>query len=310
VQLQELDSFAIHHHGLITLQRTLHAGVGRDTWYRAIRARRIEQLYPGVARVWGSPDTLQQRALAAVWALGPGAMASHRTAAALWRVERPTGEPVDVLTTRRTRSARRDGVIVHRPRDLMDLRPVLRDRVPTTNPLRMLLDLGAVDPDGVHPAMIAVMSSKVASPAAVRAALFRHARQGRHGVTALRQSLQEWIGGELPPDSELESKMGQLVRRYRLPEVEFHAIAAGYEVDFLVVGSNVVLECDGWGTHGLDRDQFEFDRIRAAELTAAGYVIVRFTWTRLQRQPDAVATDIRRNLERWAPSTLPRGRRP
>jgi very-short-patch-repair endonuclease len=200
----------------------------------------------------------------------------------------------------RARYSRVRGVVVHRPRDLVDLRPVLRSQVPTTNPLRMLVDLGAVDEGAVRAAMIAVMASKVASPTAIRAALLRHARSGRHGVTALRLALEEWIDDELPPDSELEVRMARLIRNHRLPDVQFHAIVEGYEVDFLVVGTRVILECDGWGSHGLDRDQFEFDRIRNAELLAAGYVVVHFTWKRLHEHPARIAQRIRQVLARWA----------
>jgi len=306
VKLQHLDTFATAHHGLITRLHARQLGIDRNAWHRAIASHQLQQLYPGVARLWGSPATLRQRALAAVWATGPAAMTSHRTSAALWLVERPADDPIDVLSTRRTTSARRGDIVVHRPRDLVDIRPVLRDKVPTTNPLRMLLDLGAVDPEGVHAAMISVMSSKVASPMAIRTALLRHARQGRHGVTALRSGLEEWSGGELPPDSELESRMATLLRKCRLPPVQFHAVVGGFEVDFLVIDTKVILECDGWGSHGLQRNQFEFDRIRNATLTAAGYIIVHFTWARLTKEPDAVAGAIRDNLARWSPAVLAR----
>jgi very-short-patch-repair endonuclease len=258
--------------------------------------------------VWGTSDTLPHRALAAVLSLGTSAMTSHRTSAALWDIGRPAGDPLDLLLTQRTRFPVLPGVVVHRPRDLLDLRPILRQRVPTTNPIRMLVDLGAVDENAVANAMIAVMSSKAASPAAIRAGLLRHAKQGRHGVTALRRALEEWLDEELPPDSELEAAMVRLLRSHRLPAVEFHARVIGFEVDFLVVGTTVVLECDGWVAHGLDHDQFEFDRIRTAELLAAGYPTVHFTWAQLQRTPDEVAHRIRRVLERWAPQALGRSR--
>jgi very-short-patch-repair endonuclease len=75
--------------------------------------------------------------------------------------------------------------------------------------------------------------------------------------------------------------------------MEFHATVAGYEVDFLVVGAKVVVECDGWQWHGLDRDQFEFDRARDAQLLAAGYVTVRVTWRQLRAEPARVAQRIR-----------------
>ena len=299
MRLEQLDKYAQRHHGLVTRSAATKLGVSRASWYRAIDSGHLEQLYPSVARLWGSPPTLPQRALAAVWAVGPGALASHRTAATLWGIDRPANDPIDVVMANRRRYSRLTGIVVHRPRDLDDLRPILRQMVPTTNPMRMLLDLGAVDADAVEGAMIAVMASKVASPAAIRGALFRHARQGRNGIGPLRRALETWLGEELPPDSELESKMAQLLAAYRLPAVQFHAVVAGYEVDFLVVGTHIVLECDGWGSHGLDRDQFEFDRVRNAELLAAGYMTVHFTWRQLKNEPDHVAERIRNVLGRW-----------
>lgn len=300
MRLQQLDTFATRHHGLINQDAAATLGVGRSSWYRAIESGYLEQLFPGVARLYGTPSTLHQRALAAVWAAGPGAMASHRTAAALWGVERPATDPIDVIITSRTRTPRRDGIIIHRPRDLVDLRPFMRNRVPTCSPTRMLVDLGAVDEPSVDAAMIEILVSKAVSPLAVRAALTRHSRRGRSGLTALRRSLARWLGDELPPDSLLESRMSMLIAEYGLPPVEFHALVAGYEVDFLVIGTPIILECDGWASHGLDRDQFEFDRIRNADLVAEGFIPVHFTWAALNGSPQKVASRIRAALARWS----------
>ena len=304
MQLERLDTIAQRHHGLVSLEKAKAAGVSRSTWYRAIASGQFEQLHPNVVRLWGTPPTLPQRALAAVWAARGDALASHRTAAALWGVERPTTDPIDIILPGRARHALPHGITVHRPRDLKDLRPIMRQRVPTTNPMRMLLDLGAVDPGAVEAAMIAVMSSKVASPAAIRGALFRHAKKGRRGVTALRTSLESWLDEELPPDSELEAVMNGIIDAHHLPPMQFHAIVAGYEVDFLIVGSNIVIECDGWGTHGLNRDQFEFDRLRNTEVVAAGFHIAHVTWRQLRNEPAAAADRIRKVVARWAPHLL------
>jgi very-short-patch-repair endonuclease len=306
VQLRAIDQFARRHHGLITRERASTLGVGRSGWYRAIESGMLEQLYPGVARVWGSPTTSSQRALAAVWAAGDGAMASHRTAAWLWGVERRPNEPIDIIVPSRARMPRTPDVVVHRPRDVKDLRPIVRKGIPTTDPMRMLLDLGAVDPRAVNGALMSVLASKVASPAAIRGALARHAKKGRHGVVALRAALEQLADDELPPDSELEARMFALLKDHALPAVEFHASIEGFEVDFLVVGTPVIIECDGWGPHGLDRDQFEFDRIRNAVLTAAGYVIVHITWRQLVNDPVGVATRVSNVVRRWTVSATPR----
>lgn len=304
MHLERLERMARRDHGLITLAGAKSIGISRSAWYRALASGQLELLHPNVARLWGAPTSLAQRALAAVWAAGGDTLTSHRTSAALWGVERPANDPIDIMFPSRSRHALPRGVVIHRPNDLLDLRPIFRNRVPTTNPMRMLIDLGAVDPGAVEAAMIAVMSSKAASPTAIRAALERHARQGRHGISALRVALESCLDDELPPDSVLEAAMSTLVTAHRLPAMQFHAVVIGYEVDFLVAGSNIIIECDGWSTHGLDRNQFEFDRVRNGDLTAAGHHLLQLTWHRLRYEPRQAADQIRSVIRRWAPQLL------
>jgi hypothetical protein len=74
----------------------------------------------------GSPDTPEQRIAAAVLAAGPGALASHRSAARLWGVPRDAADPVDLILVDRARQSTLGGVVVHRPRDHLDLSSVRR----------------------------------------------------------------------------------------------------------------------------------------------------------------------------------------
>jgi very-short-patch-repair endonuclease len=304
MELRRLERFGAVHHAVVTLEAARDVGISESAWHRAIRTGTLEQMHPGVARIAGSPRTHEQRMAGAVLAVGPGAVASHRSSARLWGAKRSEADPVDIIVDRRTTSARLHGVRVHHPRDLDELRPVPRAGIPTTNPLRMLLDLGAVDPRSVPAALDHIVSNRIASPSSVRAFLTRHRKQGRHGVRALELALRPWQLGDADADSPLETVMNELVQRQRLPPVVFHPIVEGHEVDFLVVGTTVVIECDGHETHGLDRRQFEYDRIRDAELVAAGYTVLRLTWNEVTKHPGRVAKRIRAILERWAPHVL------
>jgi very-short-patch-repair endonuclease len=228
-------------------------------------------------------------------------MASHRSAAHLWGVERPETDPIDVTLPGRSRRARLEGVTIHRPRDLEDLRPVVRHGIPATNPLRVLVDLGAVDAAGVTPALRHLVLAGFVTPLAVSAALDRHARQGRSGVRPLRAALEAWMIDGRPSDSELEQRMAAVAAQFHLPPMRFHPVVEGHEVDFVVAGTCLVVECDGWSTHGAERAQFERDRERDADLTAAGWVVLRVTWRHLFSRPHAAATRIARNVWRWAP---------
>ena len=52
-----------------------------------------------------------------------------------------------------------------------------------------------------------------------------------------------------------------------------------------------MVEVDGWGFHS-SRQAFERDRRKDAALTAAGYRVVRITWTRLTTEPYSPAAQL------------------
>jgi very-short-patch-repair endonuclease len=323
VDLRRIDNRSRTQHGLITRKQALSAGISSATWYRMIEAGLLEQVHPNVARLYGAAPTLHQRALAAVLAAGATTVASHRTAAALWdlpgfdadqAVPPPPDDdpdvdpvvvpPVHVIVTSRTRGLNLAAVAVHRPTDHRDLTAIRRDGVPTTNILRTLCDIGVHEPSCVPGAVGHVLTTRLASPAALHRAVHTHGRRGRPGVPALRDALDEWVIDGKPPDSVLEPAVARLIRTHRLPPAEFHARILGYEVDFLVRDSCVVLECDGWAVHALNRPKWEQDKIRDAELSAAGHVVVRFTYRQVTNAPRKLAERIRAVVARWSPAVL------
>jgi very-short-patch-repair endonuclease len=294
MRLAELSARA--HHGIVTLEGS---GLSRSAWYRAIRGGAIEQLHPLVARLQGSPDTPEQRIAAALAAVGERAVASHRSAAYLWGVPRPVDDPVDVIVLGRRRSISLDGVAIHEQTDRRRLVPQRRSGLRCTSLLRMLVDLGAVDATAVHGAVGHVLSTGMATLAAIERVVLDHSCHGRHGVVALRAAVADWTIDAKPADSVLEIAMARLVERYRLPAVDFHPVIGGWEVDFRVAGTPVILECDGWNTHGLDQATFERDRRRDAELTASGWIVVRFTYRAITQYPKETAVRIRAAVDRW-----------
>ena len=167
MDLRPLDQFAREHHGLVTRRAFALAGIPDRSWYRALELGLLEPVHPGVARMIGSDLTVAQRICAAVLGAGRDAMASHRSAAFLWGIPRPGDDPIDVLLPRRERGASVAGAELHRPRDLRDLTPVLRTGIRTTNILRTLCDLGALDAAAVQPAVGHVVTTGLASPAAL-----------------------------------------------------------------------------------------------------------------------------------------------
>lgn len=297
MQLCDLDDWATSHHGVISIKAS---GLSRSSWYRAIRSGQLEQLHPGVARLHGTPDTAEQRIMAAILAVGPPALASHRSAARLWGIERPAHDPVDVIVVRRRRYPDLTGVVIHRPKDVGHLTPQRRDNIACTNILRTLLDLGAVDPHAVSDAVGHAIAHHHITVPTLESVVIQHSEHGRAGIVALRNAVDDWAIDAKPTDSLLETTMQRLITRYRLPPVEFHPIIGGFEVDFRVIGTPVILECDGWMYHGLQRANFERDHDRDSDLTAAGWIIVRFTYRAVTARAKETADRIAAAIACWS----------
>ena len=65
-----------------------------------------------------------------------------------------------------------------------------------------------------------------------------------------------------------------------------------YRVDFLFAKEKLIIEVDGWAYHS-SRQSFEDNRWRDAHLHAAGYRVVRVTWSQLVNQPKATVGLVR-----------------
>ena len=70
-------------------------------------------------------------------------------------------------------------------------------------------------------------------------------------------------------------------------------------VDFLWRTERLVVEVDGWESHGT-RSAFEADRARDARLKLLGFDVLRFTWRQIADDRAEAASLIREVLRRAA----------
>jgi len=302
MDINTLARRAAGQHGVIALEQLEKDGITYKRWRRMCRDGLILEVFPGVGRLAGAPDTSFATIKAATLAFS--GTASHTSSAHVWGAPCVGTSPVHLVTPDRDHRAERHGVILHRPTDALNIDPVVRNWIPTTRPLRTLVDLGAVARDEVTPVLQHFIAAGTFRPGAVIQALADHRKPGRHGIRALEMAVCNLALGAKPPDSWLEEAMAELFTAYRLPPFEFHAIVLGYEVDFLVIGTKVIVETDGWSSHGLIREQFERDRERDALLREAGYIVQRFTWSQITKKPAWVAQRIEGTLRQWSPHVL------
>jgi very-short-patch-repair endonuclease len=304
VDVKPLIALAHRQHGCLSYSQAVEAGVRRSQWRSLIDDGLVVPVRRGVVRLAGAQRTSLQTIAAAVLAAGDDVIVSHATAAHVWDERIDRAIPVHVTLTDHRRTLRLPDVVAHHTTDAVDLRPVMRRGIPISNPLRVLCDVGATEPTLVATVLERFMISGYVRPDSARAALDRHAKRGRDGIRALRAALDAYPLGNKPPDSVLEPAMARLVERFHLPTMTFHQVVRGWEVDFRVDDTPVIVECDGWSTHGLDRDQFERDRRKDAELRAAGYLVCRYTWQQVTKQPRNVADNLSAVLSIWAPDVI------
>lgn len=138
---QAIARIASRQDNVIDRDQLLEAGLGRGRIARWVSGGRMRRLYRSVYLFGPAPPTPMARARAAVRACGPGAVLSHRSAAALWRIHVGERGRVEITVVRalRTRStlAIRQGPL---PADEV----TTRHGIPVTTPARTLLDLAAV----------------------------------------------------------------------------------------------------------------------------------------------------------------------
>ena len=120
------------------------------------------------------------------------AIASHRAALRLWEIDIGIEVPVEITVTR-PRVPRPRDVVLHRSLDLDPLTAAIRNGIPVTTPLRMLVDLGAVvNRYWVARALGKCVVSRLVTVKAARAELDRLAKRGRRGSGVLRKVLDDW----------------------------------------------------------------------------------------------------------------------
>ena len=133
----------------------------------------------GYSILMGRDETrTHQRWMAAVLACGAGAVLSHRSAGALWRIVTERGRPgattadgVDVIVDRRSEH-RRPGIRARSRRSLPTLDHTVHRGIPVTTPARTLLDLATeLTTTGLERAVNEADKRDLIDPEALRAAL-------------------------------------------------------------------------------------------------------------------------------------------
>ena len=176
----ELEERAKGQYGLFTLGQAIDSGIARATVYRRARLERYVLLHPGVFSFAGQPESWERSVSPPAWR--PRRTPSHPIAArrCLWGLVDPSDGIVEI-TVPRSQRRRLPGVTVHQSVAFGSAHTTVRRRIPTTDPLRAMVELGAVlGPDGAEDALDAGLAwPALFSVMAVRATLDRLVGSGR-----------------------------------------------------------------------------------------------------------------------------------
>lgn len=263
--------------GLVSRAQLVGAGISRRTISRRVSSGAWIERVPSIVELPGWPSTWEQAVQRAVLAAGPGAVASHRTAAHLWGfldVERP--RMIEVLTTREGRYLDSDAILhttIHLPAD--DVTVI--EGIPVTARHRTLVDYGGVV---AFPTLELLTLDYLRRPDANRDALLAAAQARRvPGARAVLNVLARVPDGASRLESPLEVRVIPFLRAHGLPMPTFQ-----YEV--VDDHGRFVARLDGaWVRHrvGLEADSIWHDSedaqtkdaTREARLTSLEWTLIR-----------------------------------
>lgn len=279
----KVAALAERQHRLVRADQLAALGWDKHAVRRRVRAGSLHRVGRGVLSVGAPSLTREGRWLAAVWSCGPGAVLSHRDAAALWQIRHSARRLIDVTTPSRNGRTAPQGVDLHRTRRLEPHEVTEQDGIPLTTPARTLADLA--DVLGASQYLRAVHEAEYlrlhAPPARIPG------RRNPPGNTSEPQLTR----------NALELSFLELIRQAGLPppKVNFHVHTGTRlaERDFVWPDLRLIAEVDGYDAHTTHR-AFEADRRTDAELVLEGWIVLRFTW----RQVTDETTWVKESLAR------------
>lgn len=289
-----IAALAARQWGVVARRQLLDAGLSPTVVRSRVRGGRLVVLHRGVYAVGHDRLRSEGHWLAAVLAVGPEAVLSHRDAAGLHGLRPANHRRVDVTTTDRGRNGG-PSIAIHLARSLDARDATTVAGIPVTTVARTLVDLAGIVPrDHLAKAIRQAEAMRTFDLRAVEAALARTRTRNGRGHRALTAAIEEHAAlGLSATDSVLEDAFLRLLRDTGLPRPRTNTLVEGFRVDACWPAHRLAVELDGWAHHR-DRRAFERDRERDAALTAAGWRVVRFTHAHVVRRPDRVAHTLRR----------------
>jgi hypothetical protein len=284
-------------YGVISRAQAIEQGMSRSAIRWRVRTGRWEGVDRSVLRI--APDASWRQQVKAATLSCEGAVASRRTAAALYPFGPFPQREIEVVASI-GQSRRPTSFVVHRTNWLPDSDVTVVHGIAVTTPPRTILDLGdVVGPRLVARAIESALNRNLVTLPQLVEQLASCGKMGRPGTAILRGLLAEY-GDELrPSDSALEVAMLEVIEQGGLPlpksqyEVWEGDVFLG-TADAAYPNQRIALEADGYEFHSA-RPDWQRDRWRQNAWISRGWRILRFTGEDAPR-PRVFLNDLRRAL--------------
>ena len=274
--------------GVVSYWQLRALGYTRHQIQRRIETGHLHVIHRGVYAVGRRKLAERGRWMAAVLACGPGAVLSHRDAAALHNLRRG-GSRKAVNVTAVGRKRPRPGVVVHNVRHLDPEDCTTVEGIPVTSVHRTLLDYAETERlQAFRWAFEAYDRADLLDMGKLDAVIARN--RGRHGIKPLTKLIATYRGA---PDtrSKNERRFLALVREAGLPEPLVNVFVAGIVVDFFWPEHRLVVEVDSYTYHHTPADRAA-DRRKERTLKASGCEVRRVTDLELRDEAAPVVKDL------------------
>ncbi|WP_328813668.1 type IV toxin-antitoxin system AbiEi family antitoxin domain-containing protein [Rhodococcus sp. NBC_00297] len=291
--VNELDRFAGRHDGVISRAQALALGLSSTALERRVSAGRWTRMASGIYMPAGQPVTQQAMVRIAVLRCGRGALASGPTAAWwLGLLERPPAH--SWVTIPRARRYLDRSVTVRR-RDVPAVDVAVARDLRVTGLALTVLETAVILEEARPGDGTQFLDRALQTRTSLDRLQSAHARNpGRVGSPrAAAMLVHAATGGE----SEAERIFLRLLRTFRITGWECAVRSCGYVIDVAFVDRRVAIEIDGWAYHRT-AERMAHDAVRQNALVNDGWTILRFTYHRLIREPEAVIAEVRRALRR------------
>jgi very-short-patch-repair endonuclease len=232
--------------------------------------------------------------MAAVLACGDGAVLSHHSAAALWKLLKPIEGSIHVSIPTTNGRATQRGIHLHRCASLSS--PPSREPSPSPSYLPAGGRGGRLLTTHRHRIPVTTIQRTIDDlEGSVAPHLLRRAkRQAELMNVRLRDS------NGRRARSDLEENFFALVNVHHLPLPETNVKLGPHEVDFLWRSKKLVVETDSYLYHR-GSVSFEDDHVRDLDLRQLGFTVLRFTDTQIEAEPKRVVALVAASLNPSSP---------